>query len=234
MESLHAALLSLQELDDEIARMEGQLRSFDPREAELDAPLESFAKEVEASRTRLAELRQDVTRLERAVEQNRARMQIYEDRLMRVRNVREEAAARVEMDLVRRALEADRDELQQQGEQATRTDLKLDEQERHLAQLRAAAGPQHEQLRAERQEVADALAVLRDRRENQALRLDQASRRLYERVRLGRQRRVLAPLTDEGACGACFNVLPLQEQADVRRGQTLRRCEACGVLLYVI
>ncbi|NJD09933.1 MAG: hypothetical protein FIB01_05630 [Gemmatimonadetes bacterium] len=233
MEALHASLLALQELDDEIAGAEARLEEFEPKQAELAAPVLAFTQEVEAARTRLQELRQDVARLERAVEQNRTRLQHYEERLMRVRNAREEAAARTEMDLVRRALEGDRAELQQQGEQATRTDLKLDELERQLARLRAEAGPQHERLAAERQEVADTLAVLRDRRENQAIRLDAASRRLYERVRKGRARRVLAPLTDEGACGSCFNVLPLQEQADVRRGRSLLRCEACGVILYV-
>jgi len=233
MEALHASLLALQELDDEIARTEARLKEFEPKRAELDAPVTSFTAEVEGTRARLQELRLDVTRLERAVEQNRARLQVYEDRLMRVRNAREEAAARTEMDLVRRALEADRAEFQQQSEQATRTDLKLDDLERQLARMRAEAGPQHEQLAAEQKEVADVLAVLKGRRDNQAVRLDPASRRLYERVRTGRARRVLAPLTTEGACGSCFNVLPLQEQADVRRGQSLRRCEACGVILYV-
>jgi predicted nucleic acid-binding Zn-ribbon protein len=43
---------------------------------------------------------------------------------------------------------------------------------------------------------------------------------------------VLAPLTSEGACGNCFNVLPVQEQTEVRRGESLRRCEGCGVILY--
>lgn len=233
MEALHASLLALQELDDEIARTEARLKEFEPKQAELDAPVESFAHEAEALHTRLQELRQDVARLERAVEQNRVRMQHYEERLMRVRNAREEAAARTEMDLVRRALEGDRAELQQQSEQATRTDLKLDEMERQLARMRAEAGPQHAALDAERQQIVDQLAVLKDRRENQAVRLDTASRRLYERVRKGRARRVLAPMTDEGACGSCFNVLPLQEQADVRRGKSLLRCEACGVILYV-
>ena len=129
MEPLHASLLALQELDDEIDRTEARLLEFEPKQAELDAPVASFTQEVEATRTRLQELRQDVTRLERAVEQNRTRLQHYEDRLMRVRNAREEAAARTEMDLVRRALEGDRAELQQQSEQTTRTDLKLDEME---------------------------------------------------------------------------------------------------------
>jgi predicted nucleic acid-binding Zn-ribbon protein len=76
------------------------------------------------------------------------------------------------------------------------------------------------------------LDQLRERRENAAVRLDPQSRRLYDRVRGGLSRMVLAPLTSEGACGNCFNVLPVQEQTEVRRGETLRRCEGCGVILY--
>ena len=57
--------------------------------------------------------------------------------------------------------------------------------------------------------------------------------RLYERVRGGRSAMALAPMTAEGACGACFNILPLQEQSEVKAGGALRRCEGCGVILYV-
>jgi predicted nucleic acid-binding Zn-ribbon protein len=39
-------------------------------------------------------------------------------------------------------------------------------------------------------------------------------------------------MTPEGACGHCFNTLPLQEQSEIRSGSTLHRCEACGVILY--
>lgn len=233
MEALHASLLALQELDDEIVRTQVRLQEFETRLAEADAPVTQFTREVESTRTRLQELREEAARLAKAGEQKRERLKVYEERLMRVRNVREESAARVEMDLIRRAVDADTTEHAQVSEQVTRTDLKLDELEKQLGKLQAEAAPKREELLAERGELEGQLAVLLDRRENQASRLDTPSRRLYERVRGSKARRVLAPITDEGACGNCFNVLPLQEQADVRRGQTLRRCEACGVILYV-
>lgn len=233
MEALHQSLLALQELDQEITSTEKRLSEFDPQLSELDAPVELLAREVEATRTRLAELRLEATRLDRAAEQKRLQLQKYEERLMRVRNAREEAAARTEMDLVRRAVEADVAEHRQVSEQVTRTDLKLDELEKQLAKLRQEATPRREELLAARQQIADELAVVRDRRENHALRLDAASRRLYERMRTGRTRVVLAPLTDEGACGNCFNILPVQEQTEIRRGLSLHRCEGCGVILYV-
>jgi predicted nucleic acid-binding Zn-ribbon protein len=133
---------------------------------------------------------------------------------------------------VRRALNADLADLKQLSEQATRTDLKVDDVQRQVDRVTAEIAARRAELIAARGEAESELAQLQQRRENQAVRLDQPSRRLYERVRGGRSRTVLAPLTDEGACGNCFSVLPVQEQTLVRRGEMLHRCEGCGVILY--
>ncbi len=149
-----------------------------------------------------------------------------------MRNPREEAAARTELDLVRRAAEADEQEALEVMEQATRTELKLEEMERELEKVRAELEPQKQALYEERSGAEEALAVLRDRRENHALHLDDAALRLYERVRAGKTRVVLAKLMPDGACGHCFSMVPIQQQAEIRQGGTLHRCEACGVILY--
>jgi hypothetical protein len=150
----------------------------------------------------------------------------------RVRNAREEAAAHTEIDLVRRAVDADETEALELMEQATRTDLKLDDLEKNLLKARNEIAPRKEALLNARTEAETALGVLKDQRENHAIRLDKPSLRLYERVRAGRASVVIVSLTPEGACGHCFNTLPIQEQAEIRRGTSLRRCEACGVILY--
>jgi uncharacterized protein len=232
MQELHAALLSLQQLDDEIVRAQGRVDEFTPRLEALEAPVAGAGRELEATRARLQELRADVRRLEANAAQKRERLKAYEERLSRARNSREEAAVRAEIDLVRRAVEADEADVRQFAEQATRTDLKVDDLERQVQKLNADIAEQRDELIAARTEAEAELNLLRDKRENQVLRLDPPSRRLYERVRSGRSRMVLAPLTDEGACGNCFNILPVQEQAFVRRGETLHRCEGCGVILY--
>ena len=43
--------------------------------------------------------------------------------------------------------------------------------------------------------------------------------------------RPVAELTVDGACGHCFSMVPLQEQNEIRHGEQLIRCEACGVIL---
>jgi predicted nucleic acid-binding Zn-ribbon protein len=232
MEDLKTALLSLQDLDNEIVQARAKLLEFKPQLDELDQPLSALETEVTATRTRLAEMREKARKLESAAEQKRQRLRAYEERLMRVRNSREEAAAKVEMDLIRRAADADDQEALEMMEQRTRTDLKLDDMQKQLEKLRSERAPMRDDLLRAREDAEQQLKQLLDRRQNMAIRLDAASLRLYERVRSGRAATALAPLTDEGACGHCFNILPLQEQSEIRNGTRLRRCEACGVILY--
>ncbi|HEX6134589.1 MAG TPA: C4-type zinc ribbon domain-containing protein [Longimicrobiales bacterium] len=232
MQELHAALLALQEMDSEITSAEARVKEFGPRLEALEAPVTAAERELATARTKLEELRAEHARLEHNAQQKEERLHAYQERLAKARTSREEAALRAELDLVGRALEADRVDLRQTSDQITRTDIKHDELTRQLEKAQADIAAEREQLIAERDAAQLELDRLRDKRENHAIRLDPQSRRLYERVRGGRSRVVLAPMTEEGACGNCFNVLPVQEQTEVRRGETLRRCEGCGVILY--
>src|SRR5688572_3903934 len=232
MHDLHAALMALQELDGEIDRAEKEVAGFAPRLEQLEGPVQAVEREMEVLRAKLDDLRAQVQKLEANAEQKRERMKQYQDRLGKQMSSQKNMSLRAELDLVRKALDADLADMKQLSEQATRSDLKLDDLRRQADKLRADAQPQRDELLFAKLEAEEQLSVLRERRENQAVRLDQKSRRLYERLRTGRTRTVLAPLTAEGACGNCFNVLPVQEQAMVRQAAVLHRCEACGVILY--
>jgi predicted nucleic acid-binding Zn-ribbon protein len=232
MEPLHVALLEIQELDQELARAEEALRAFDPQLSEIETPLTSLEKELESTRTRLTELRQQSVKLEKAAESKRERLRTYEARMEKVRNEREQTAVRLEMDLVRKAADADDAEAIEVMDQVKRTDVRQEELDKQLVKLREDAAPKRDEVMQQRKDAEQAIGALKEKRENLATRLDPASRRLYDQVRRGRARVVLAQMTPEGACGHCFNVLPLQEQSEVKRGQTLHRCEACGVILY--
>jgi predicted nucleic acid-binding Zn-ribbon protein len=232
MEDVRAALLELQTIDQEIVRVQLRIQEFQPQLDALEQPIRNLEQEIENTRMRLAELRQTARKLEQSAEQKRDRLRNYEARMERVRTLREESAARTELDLIRRATEADETEALESMEQATRTDLKLDDLSRQLDKQKADIAPRRDEVLRARQEAEAQLNVLKDRRHNHSVRLDAPALRLYERVRSGRSRSVLAPLTVEGACGNCYNVLPIQAQSEVRRDGSLVRCEACGVILY--
>ena len=136
------------------------------------------------------------------------------------------------MDLVKRAIDADEDEALDLLEQTRRTDLKADDLDKQLSKLRIEFEPKKQQLLETLERAQDSLETLRTERTAHAGTVEQYALRIYERVRGTRGRAALAPLTADGACGNCFNIIPLQEQSEVRRATVLKRCEACGVILY--
>jgi uncharacterized protein len=210
------------------AEAEAKLREFDPQIEEIDAPIAAQQREIEAVSGSLAEMRREMERLERVAADKKQRLARYEERLAQVRLPREQAAIRAEIDLVSRAEEADQHDMTKLREQMRRTEHKLDEMQKNLVKAQESIRPAREELMERRREAEEQLAVDRDRRENQAMRLDQQALRLYQRVRAGRTRAALAPLMADGACGHCFNVVPMQEQREIKSGSGFARCEACG------
>src|SRR5690554_6259320 len=127
MEEVYRSLLQLQEMDREIEGAEERLAEYVPKLEAVEAPALALERELEALRAQVAELKQEARRLERGAEEKQERLRRYRERLERVRNAREEAAARTELDLVRRAAEADEQEALEVLERVTRTELKVDE-----------------------------------------------------------------------------------------------------------
>ena len=232
MNEVYSALLELQTIDREIATAESELQKFGPQIDEAENPLRGLQNDVESARGKLVEMRAQTSKLESAANNKRDRLKQYEVRLDRIRNAREEAAARAEMDLVKRAIDADEQEALELMEQTRRTDMKLDDMEKQLVKVRGEVEPRKRELIESRDRAIEQIERLKDRRKNHVLRMDQQAVRLYERVRGTKGRAALAPLKADGACGNCFNIIPLQEQSQVKAARSLHRCEACGVILY--
>lgn len=234
MKELYSSLLQLQELDQEILHGNARVAEYAPRLAELRAPVTALAQEVERASRRLDELRAQASKLEQGAERKRDTLRMYQERVEKARNMRDEAASRTEMDMIRRAVEAEVAELDDTNDQVRRQDMQLDDLQKALGKAKDEIASKEQEIEAERAASEHTLKVLQDKRANHALHMDKAAVRLYERVRSGKRKTALAPLTGDGACGVCYNVLPMQEQSEIRIGRALRRCEACGVILYPV
>ncbi|MGQ0813686.1 MAG: zinc ribbon domain-containing protein [Gemmatimonadota bacterium] len=232
MNELYPSLLELQRLDLEIEEAQAHVAAFTPRLEELRLPITTLDKEAEQVRSQLEDLRKQQAKLNHGLNNKRDRLRIAEERVQKARNVRDEAATRTEMDFIKRAVEAEEAEANDVNDQARRHDMKLDDIQKATAKTRDELQPRAQEIEAERAEAQQDLDVLKDKRANAVLHLDKNAVRLYERVRTGKRKTALAPLTADGACGSCFNMLPPQEQSEIRQGTALRRCEACGVILY--
>jgi predicted nucleic acid-binding Zn-ribbon protein len=225
------ALKELQELDIRIEDARRRLQEFDARFEEVEEPALRLEGEVNTTRGRLQEMKLEERRLELSTEEKRARVKRLEERLGSVRNLREEAAVSTELDMVRRALQSDEQEAYTLMDQIRKLDERLEELEAAHAEARELLAPRVEGLVAERDDAKDALAQLEAERERFAGGMDQRELRLYDGIRGGGRRLAVSELTEDGACGNCFGVVPLQLQNEIRHGTDLIRCEGCGVIL---
>ena len=225
------SLKELQTLDQEIAAVRTATESFDSLLEEVDAPVLRLEQEVQALEKRLTEIRLEENRLELTIEERQVRLAKLKERMEAVRNVREEAAVHAELEMVRRALESEEQEALSLLDQIKRLEERYEEDEGAYQEALTEVGPRHEELVQEQHATKDKLETLETEREAFAAGVDPGERRVYDSIMAGARDVALAELTHDGACGNCYNMVPLQIQNQIRHTDTMFRCEGCGVIL---
>jgi uncharacterized protein len=232
MNELYSSLMQLQDLDLEIESAEQRLAAFAPRLDDVQAPVRAVEREAEQIREKLEQLRKQQAKLDHGLNNKRERLRIFTEKAQKQKNTRNEADTQSEVDFIRRAVEAEEVEANSVNDQVRRHDMRLEELEKSAAKTAEDLRPQIEEIETQQAAAAEELKILKDKRANSVGHMDKNAVRLYDRVRSGKRRTALAPLTAQGACGNCYNVLPLQEQSEIRTGTQLKRCEGCGIILY--
>jgi predicted nucleic acid-binding Zn-ribbon protein len=226
------ALKELQKLDIRIQDARQRIRDFDPMFEEVEAPSLILEGDLEKSRKRLQEMKLEERRLELSTEEKRDRLKRLDERSASVRNLREEAAVSAELEMVKRGLQNDEQEAFTLLDQVGRVSERVAELESAFAEASQLVEPRRDELLAEREQAKKDLEILEGEREICVGAIDPAEIRIYDAIRGGEgQRAAVSELTEDGACGNCFGVVPLQHQNEIRHGETLIRCEACGVIL---
>ncbi|MEX0855966.1 MAG: hypothetical protein WD056_00200 [Gemmatimonadota bacterium] len=226
-----SALREIQTIDERVREIRKEIEAFDDRLAEVEEPALALEKELSQLQDRLTQMRADARRLERSADDKRARADKMDLRLQKVSNLREEAAVRTELDLLRRAIEADEQEALQLIDQVRRLEETEEELLERAGAARAEVEPRQDALLADRQSWQARFDEFASRRAAALESVAELERRVYDAFHQSGRRIVVAALLEDGACGHCFGVIPLQVQNEVRSGDTMIRCEACGVIL---
>ena len=221
----------MQKLDERITEIRSAVTAFDDRLAEVEEPALLAEKELSQLQERLTQMKADARRLERAADDKRERGGKMEQRLTRVSNLREEAAARTELDLIRRAIEVDEQEALHLIDQIRRLDVAEEELQERTSTAREEAERSQAALVAERSGFEGRMNELQARRTEILAGVTPMERRVYEAFHQSGRVVVVAALHEDGACGHCFGVVPLQVQNEIRQSGSLVRCEGCGVIL---
>jgi predicted nucleic acid-binding Zn-ribbon protein len=224
-------LKELQKLDNRIEQSRQRIADFDPRLAEAEEPALTLQGELGTTRTRLQELKLEERRLELSTEEKRTRRKRLDERLGSVRNLREEAAVSAELEMVKRALQNDEQETLSLLDQLRKMEERARELEANYSEASQRAGPRRDELLAERAEAEKELESLRAERARFIGSVNAAELKIYDAIRAGGRSTAVADLTEDGACGHCFGMVPLQLRNEIRHGRQLIRCESCGVIL---
>ena len=229
-EQRRTALKELQNLDLKILEAQRRIRDFDPLLIEAEESALVLESDAEKTRTRLKEMKLEERRLVASVDEKRAREKRLDERLGSVRNLREEAAVSAELEMIKRALQADEQEVYTLIDQIRKTEERLEGVDETLVEERLVVEPKLAELIAERTEAKKGLESFESERESFVGAMDVSELRLYDGIRRGGRSIAVADLTQDGACGHCFGVVPLQVQNEILHGDALIRCEGCGVI----
>lgn len=224
-------LLELQTIDQRIRKTHERVESFESTLEAVDEPARRLTNEVEVTSTKVRELHVEERRLRHAADDKRHRVQKLEDRLNMVRTVREEAAVQAELGLVRRALDQEELDVVSLLDQIGRFEDRLELQQEALEEAQSSVGPRKDEILAEQDEARAQLASTETERDLCATGIDQRYLMVYNNLARGGRRNAVAPMTENGACGSCFSLIPLQIQNEIRTSAPLVRCEGCGVIV---
>ena len=224
-------LVELQRIDLKILAVQQQIRDFDPLLGEVEEPALVLESDAQKTRARLKEINLEERQLELSVVEKRERQKRLDERLGSVRNLREEAAVSAELEMVKQALQNDEQEALSILDQIRRMEGRLEELDEAITEARGIVGPRLEELISGRDTAEKELGALEQDRENFVHTMDALEIRLYEGIRRGGRVTAVAALTEDGACSHCFGIVPPQLQNEVRHGESLIRCEGCGVIL---
>jgi predicted nucleic acid-binding Zn-ribbon protein len=230
-EQRRTALKELQQLDTRILEAKERIRGFDPLFEEVEEPVLVLESELGTLRKRSQEMKLEERRLELSITERRDRLKKLEERAGSVRNLREEAAVSAELEMVKRSLQNDEQEAFTLLDQIRKSEDRIEEIEAAFTEAQAMVEPKKEALLAERAGVEKELEELRAKRVEYTEEIDDVELKTYDAIRGKGGRKAVAELTEDGACGNCFGMVPLQVQNEIRHGRGLIRCEACGVIL---
>ncbi len=234
MQSDLKRLLTLQEADRLVMSIEAEIGTLEPEVAELDAGVKQLEDELTRVQANLEEANKRRTELESNIEAYRVMQERRRQKLEWVRGAKEASALMAEIDLARSVLAKEEADWIRSADEVQEIEEAVAEVEERVAAQTEAQSPRREEIAQAQAECNGRLEEAGTRREQAAQEINRTKRQLlamYDKIRGGRAPLAMYELHAD-ACGHCFTSVPMHLREQIRRGETLATCEACGVLMF--
>jgi uncharacterized protein len=224
-------LLILQDRDQKIRRVQGELAYIEPERQHLKAKASTAQAELENAKLRVKQIESARKELELEIETKKQMIVRYANQQFQTRKNEEYRALAHEIETCKNdifKIEDKEIELMEQAEAAQKEVLRATQATKAAQELEA---DQEARLSARERNLQKELAELETNREALAAAVDETARARYERLVRSKGENVVVGV-QHGVCGGCHMKLPPQLLVTCQGKKELVGCSNCGRILY--
>jgi uncharacterized protein len=224
-------LLILQDRDQRIRRLQGELAHIEPERQALKTKAATALTQLENAKLRVRHLESSRKELELEVDAKKQMIERYANQQFQTRKNEEYRALAHEIDTCKDAIFKIEDreiELMEQGEAAQK---EVVQSTQAASDMRTLVEDQVAQLSAREQNLQKELAELEANREALAAAVDETARARYERLVRSKGENIVVGI-EHGVCGGCHMRVPPQLLVACQAEKELVSCSNCSRILY--
>ncbi|MBO0720071.1 MAG: hypothetical protein J2P41_04575 [Blastocatellia bacterium] len=224
-------LISLQEIDVEIKRLNDEIAMLPIRRQELERDFSGSVKEYFDIKQQFEAASNERRQLESELETEQEKHQKFKNDLMKATNEREYTTAVREIDVTRKTISALETEILKLMEKIDKFEAQIKERTPEIDTRRVEVDRQLAEWSEKASTSQQRLEELLVRRKPALDALTPNARSTYNRLSKMRSGFALAEARDY-SCLACRMTIRPQVFNDIRRGEKIITCESCGRILY--
>jgi predicted nucleic acid-binding Zn-ribbon protein len=224
-------LLVLQDRDQKIRRVQGELAHIAPEREGLRVKAAATQAQLESLKTRAKQIESDRKRLELDVESQKQQIERYANQQLQTRKNEEYRALMHEIDACKAEITKIEDREIELMEQAEQVQKDIGRLSREAGETKKLVDDQIAQLNQREASLQKELAGLQLGRMELAAAVEDSARARYERLIKSKGENVVVGV-HHGVCGGCHMKLPAQVLVFCMADQEIITCTNCGRILY--
>lgn len=231
MEEKLRTLYALQKADtkiDKIILLRGEL----PVEVEqLESEIEGLKTRISRFNAEIDEAKQEISDHKHLIAEAEALMEKYKGQLDHFTNNREYESLNKQIEYQQLECEAQEKKISTLTSMISSKKEEIEETKKLLANRQEDLKCKKSELDGIIEETTKEEAVLREKREALASKIDKRTLTAYDKVRSNARNHLAVVTIQRDACGGCFNKIPPQRQLDINSNKKLIVCEYCGRII---
>lgn len=224
-------LLKLQVIDYDLGELERSKEYLPDMIENLHREIREAREKAEQTTRLLEEARLKRKSLELEIATQESSLERFQKQMMTIKTNREYDALVAEIDVVKGGISAKETELLHTLEQLSQLEEELPRRIEELKQVQENDTRQLQVLKGKMDSIGDKVAGKEAERQAVLAAIPRAILAIYERVRRGKSGPIVVAVRKR-SCSACHNGLTPQRIQEIRRGDRIHTCDACGRLIY--